>query len=103
MIIKGKVQGVYFRQSTKDIANELGLCGWVCNRVDGSVEVCAQGAAVSIKCLLDFLHTGPPRARVDSMEVNEDVLLPSDREAADSITGMAGGEHCQLPEPFIVK
>jgi acylphosphatase len=62
--IYGMVQGVFFRKSTANMANELGLSGFVMNRPDGSVyaEVCGEEAAVNK--LVDYCHVGPPAANV---------------------------------------
>ena len=67
-LIRGKVQGVYFRHSTRLEANRLGLRGIARNLPDGSVEVLAQGAAAAIGELRQWLHRGPARARVDEVQ-----------------------------------
>ena len=67
-LVHGKVQGVYFRHSTRLEANRLGLRGLARNLPDGSVEVLAQGTAVAIGELRDWLHHGPARARVDEVQ-----------------------------------
>ncbi|HSD82888.1 MAG TPA: acylphosphatase [Anaerolineae bacterium] len=64
----GRVQGVSFRFYTRDTASELDLTGWVANRYDGSVEVVAEGPHVALDRLLEFLHQGPPMARVDLVQ-----------------------------------
>lgn len=65
-IIQGRVQGVFFRDSTRQRARELGLDGWVRNRPDGSVEAVAQGPAPALAELEQwFRDGGPPAARVD--------------------------------------
>lgn len=69
-IVKGRVQGVSFRYYTARLANDLGLCGWVRNRLDGSVEVEAEGGQSALQQLLDFLDQGPPSARVDSVDAH---------------------------------
>lgn len=63
----GRVQGVYFRQSTVEQARALGLSGWVANRLDGSVAVCAQGEVAALKRLLAWLQHGPPAAHVEQV------------------------------------
>ena len=63
----GRVQGVSFRFYTRDTAVELGLTGWVANRFDGSVEVVAEGPRSALDQLLEFLHQGPPMARVNQV------------------------------------
>lgn len=73
--VHGRVQGVYFRQSTADRARELGLNGWVRNCTDGSVEGLAAGAPAALEALHGWLHHGPPAARVDRVD-----WLPSDEQ-----------------------
>ena len=68
LIISGKVQGVYFRQSTKEVASQFGITGTVKNLVDGRVEVIASGNSQELKLLADWCRQGPPRARVDTVE-----------------------------------
>jgi acylphosphatase len=64
----GRVQGVYFRHSTRIEAERLGLKGFARNLPDGSVEVLAQGAPEALQTLRQWLHSGPAQARVDSLE-----------------------------------
>ncbi len=66
-IVTGRVQGVWFRASTRERALALGLGGWVRNRDDGAVEVQAFGEAEQLRLLLAWLHEGPPAARVDAV------------------------------------
>lgn len=66
-VVVGKVQGVFFRASTREQALRLGLRGHAKNLGDGSVEVLAVGDAGSIDALEAWLHVGPPMARVDSV------------------------------------
>lgn len=66
-IIKGQVQGVSFRHFTRQEAIRLGVTGWVRNRLDGSVEVIAQGPRQKLDELAHFLHNGPPAARVEEV------------------------------------
>jgi acylphosphatase len=65
--IEGRVQGVWFRESTRQQAERLGLCGYAINCPDGSVEVLACGEAESIKELAEWLRHGPPMAKVQSV------------------------------------
>jgi acylphosphatase len=67
--IRGKVQGVGYRASTAARARELGLCGWVRNRNDGSVELCAEGERAELDALLDWCRKGPAFARVDAIDL----------------------------------
>ena len=64
LTIEGRVQGVWFRDSTRKEALSLGLSGWVKNRRDGGVEVIAEGSEDKIKALVAWCHHGPPAARV---------------------------------------
>jgi acylphosphatase len=64
-LVTGKVQGVFFRQSTRLEAKRLGLKGSARNLADGSVEVWAQGSAAALDALHRWLKRGPPHARVD--------------------------------------
>jgi len=73
LIIEGRVQGVFFRDSTRREATELGLCGWVKNRFDGNVEVVAEGPKEKVETLIAWCHHGPPIARVTKVhEIRED-------------------------------
>ncbi|WP_294946794.1 acylphosphatase [Sulfurivirga sp.] len=67
-IIHGRVQGVFFRASTQKKARALGLTGWVRNLPDGTVEVLAVGPRPALEALLDWLHEGPPLARVERVD-----------------------------------
>ncbi len=62
--VKGRVQGVYFRDSTRRVAESLGLAGHAINLADGDVEVLACGPDDALDRLEDWLHEGPPLARV---------------------------------------
>lgn len=66
-IVRGKVQGVWFRASTREQAERLGLTGHARNLADGSVQVLAMGEADAIDALECWLHAGPPMARVDAV------------------------------------
>jgi acylphosphatase len=67
-IVSGRVQGVFFRASTREQAQRLGLSGHAKNLDDGSVEVVAAGDPEAIEALADWLRQGPPLARVDTVE-----------------------------------
>ena len=64
-LISGRVQGVFFRESTRRMAETLGLTGYANNLSDGSVEVLACGEGEAIQRLEDWLHDGPPMSKVD--------------------------------------
>ncbi len=65
--VKGRVQGVWFRESTRQQAELLGLCGHAINCPDGSVEVLACGEAEAINELAQWLQQGPPMAEVKTV------------------------------------
>ncbi|MDJ0521274.1 MAG: acylphosphatase [Planctomycetota bacterium] len=79
-LVSGRVQGVYYRASTRDEAGRLGLRGWVRNLPDGRVELEAEGAAAQVASLVAWLYQGPPAARVDDVQVSEQA--PSVNEAS---------------------
>jgi len=67
-IIYGKVQGVGFRYFTKNVANSLGVKGWVRNNPDGTVEVLACADKETLERFLDKLRVGPPLSNVESIK-----------------------------------
>jgi len=67
LLVSGRVQGVFYRQSTVDEARRLGLAGWVRNLPDGRVEVLAEGEREGLEALARFCRRGPPAARVDDV------------------------------------
>jgi acylphosphatase len=71
IIVKGKVQGVYFRQSTREKAAALEIKGTVSNEPDGSVRIVATGNEVQLQQLVQWCHYGPSSARVTSVQVSE--------------------------------
>lgn len=66
--VHGRVQGVFFRASTRDQARQLGLRGHARNLPDGSVEVLACGPERAVAALRDWLWLGPPAARVETVD-----------------------------------
>lgn len=77
--ISGLVQGVYFRASTKEVADSLGIHGFVRNEPDGSVYVEAEGEDQNLSAFLEWCGRGPSRAEVDSCRVNEGALQSYER------------------------
>ncbi|MBK9261157.1 MAG: acylphosphatase [Polyangiaceae bacterium] len=69
LLVRGRVQGVYFRASTEREARRLGLVGWVKNCPDGSVEIAAEGSEEALKDLVAWAHRGPSAARVEHVGV----------------------------------
>ena len=72
VLISGRVQAVFFRQTTRDRARELGLHGWVRNRTDGRVEAVFQGPPEAVAEMVAWCHHGPPHARVEHVEILEE-------------------------------
>jgi acylphosphatase len=71
LIFTGRVQGVYFRASTKEEALRLGLCGWVRNLPDGRVEAWVEGDRQAVGQLLEYCQDGIPNALVDMVDMEE--------------------------------
>jgi acylphosphatase len=71
IVVRGRVQGVWFRDSVRRLAHSLGVAGWARNQADGSVEIWAEGPADAVEKLLEFAREGPPRAVVEDVEVEE--------------------------------
>lgn len=72
--VSGKVQGVYYRQSTQQQADQLGLDGWVRNLADGRVEVLVEGEEDAVRELATWLEQGPAEAEVTAVELQEQPL-----------------------------
>jgi acylphosphatase len=68
LIVRGRVQGVFFRAAAADEARPLGIGGWARNLPDGSVEIVAEGKRSSLEILAGWAHLGPPAARVTEVE-----------------------------------
>ena len=69
--VRGRVQGVGYRESCVHQATLLGVTGWVRNRGDGSVEVLVQGSGDELERMVDWLRRGPAMARVDDVRVED--------------------------------
>ncbi len=69
LLVRGRVQGVYFRATAQREARQHGLSGWVKNRGDGSVEIVAEGEEDDVKDFLSWAQKGPSTARVDDVDV----------------------------------
>ena len=67
--ISGRVQGVWFRSSTKQKAEQLGLTGWVKNTADGNVEAIFEGEKDMVRKMIEWCHQGSPLAKVINVEV----------------------------------
>ena len=68
-LISGRVQGVFFRASTQQTADDLGLHGWVRNLPDGRVEAVACGSDEILATLETWLYQGPPMAKVENIDI----------------------------------
>jgi acylphosphatase len=71
-IVHGRVQGVFFRDTARQKARELGLSGWVRNCADGTVEAILEGDPHAVQEMLQELRSGPPRAHVNRVDVTEE-------------------------------
>jgi len=69
ILVEGRVQGVFFRATARDVANELGIGGWVRNRWDGKVEITVEGEEKVVKKMVDWCYQGPPGAVVTQVKV----------------------------------
>jgi acylphosphatase len=72
VIVHGRVQGVFFRDSTRRHAQQRGIKGWVANRPDGAVEAVFEGDDEAVERLVAFSREGPRGAQVDRVEVIEE-------------------------------
>lgn len=72
MVVRGRVQGVFFRDTTRRRAESAGVGGWVTNRPDGAVEAVFEGEPEDVEQLIEFCRKGPSRAEVESAEATEE-------------------------------
>ncbi|MFW6189338.1 MAG: acylphosphatase [Planctomycetota bacterium] len=70
VVIDGRVQGVFFRATTRQHARELNVTGWVRNRRDGRVEAVFEGRRSDVRKIVSWCHKGPNAARVESVDVD---------------------------------
>ena len=71
LVIYGRVQGVYFRDSMRQLARRNGVTGWVRNRSDGSVEAIVQGKLDAVETIIKWAHRGPDAAKVIGVHIEE--------------------------------
>jgi acylphosphatase len=83
VLVSGRVQGVFFRATLRDVARGLGLVGWARNRPDGTVEAELQGRAAAVDEAIGFCRQGPPGARVADVAVRD--LEPLDGEGGFAV------------------
>jgi len=72
IVARGRVQGVFFRDSTRRKAESLGVAGWARNREDGAVEVVAEGEDDAVEALVDYVRRGPGHAEVSDVDVSDE-------------------------------
>ena len=69
VFVSGRVQGVYYRATTREQAGERGVDGWVRNLDDGRVEAVFEGSAEAVEAMVEWCHEGSPRAEVEGVDV----------------------------------
>jgi acylphosphatase len=72
VVVTGRVQGVFFRDSVRRRATAHGVAGWVANRYDGAVEAVLEGDEDGVRAVIAFCRQGPSRADVDRVEVTDE-------------------------------
>lgn len=82
VVVHGAVQGVFFRDSCRREAERLGVAGWIRNEPDGTVAGHFEGSADAVDELVRWCHDGPPRARVQRVDVVESEPRDADGFAA---------------------
>jgi acylphosphatase len=70
-VVRGRVQGVFYRDTIRRAAEQRGVAGWAANRADGTVEVWLEGEPDAVDSMLRVLRNGPPRAEVEHVDVSE--------------------------------
>jgi acylphosphatase len=71
VVVHGRVQGVFFRDSTQTEAESRSVAGWVRNRDDGAVEAVFEGDPAAVEALVEFCRSGPSHAEVERVDVDE--------------------------------
>jgi acylphosphatase len=72
VVVRGRVQGVFFRDTCRRVARSRGVTGWVRNAADGSVEAAFEGDPAAVEAMIDWSHRGPEGADVTVVEVVEE-------------------------------
>lgn len=75
VIVRGRVQGVWFRESTRQEAEQAGVAGWVRNLPDGTVEAAFEGDPAAVERVLAFCRVGPSAAEVTGVEVRDEPVV----------------------------
>lgn len=81
VVVRGHVQGVFFRDTVRREARRRGVAGWVCNRGDGAVEAVFEGAPADVEAMVELCSHGPRGAVVDDVTAG-----------AESVEGLSGFE-----------
>ncbi|HWD65617.1 MAG TPA: acylphosphatase [Solirubrobacteraceae bacterium] len=71
VVIHGRVQGVFFRDTMRSVARDAGVSGWAANRDDGTVEAVVEGPSDGVDRVLEFCRRGPEQAEVERVDVDE--------------------------------
>lgn len=72
MVVSGDVQGVFFRDCTREQAEQAGVAGWVSNRSDGAVEAVFEGETGAVERMVEFCRAGPSGAAVERVDESEE-------------------------------
>jgi len=72
VVVHGRVQGVFFRDSTRERAHAAGVAGWIANRADGTVEAVFEGDPGAVEALVRWAEEGPRGADVERVEVSDE-------------------------------
>lgn len=72
VIAHGRVQGVFFRDSTRERASDAGVAGWVTNREDGAVEAVFEGDDEAVERMVEWMRGGPPGASVERVDASDE-------------------------------
>jgi acylphosphatase len=72
VVVHGNVQGVFFRDSLRQLAEQHGVSGWARNTSEGTVEAVFEGEPDAVERLVSFAYTGPPDARVEAVDVHSE-------------------------------
>ena len=94
-VVHGRVQGVFFRDTIRRAAAQRGVAGWAANRHDGTVEVWLEGEPEAVQSMLRVLHDGPPRAKVERVDV-DDVEPAGPRQVRRSLSAQLQGLSLEL-------
>lgn len=93
VVVSGRVQGVFFRETTRRRAESLGVTGWVENRPDGTVVAVFDGEGADVERMVEFCRAGPSGAEVAGVEVTEEGAEAEEGAVAEEgAEGLSGFE-----------